>query len=217
MGSPHLDSYNNTPLARRKRRFFRILVAAILLGFLGLTRSSLTLAGSATAFSSIEHSTNGIVSLRNPRVIVVKSTGKLYLFDSETLIRSYPFVLGPEPVGQKERAGDGRTPEGRFRVCAKNSRSANHRFLGISYPDREAAGRGLQSGLISSGEAQAISDAHDQGRCPSWTTALGGALGLHGSSGTPGKQTAGCIALADRHIRELFDVLRIGDEVEILP
>ena len=217
MGWSHLVSRNNTPLERRKRRFFRLLGAVVLLGFLGLTRSSLTLAGSAAAFSPIGQSKNGTLSLRNPRVVVVKSTGKLYLFDSARLIRSYPFVLGSEPVGQKERAGDGRTPEGRFRVCAKNSNSANHRFLGISYPDRNAAERGLRSGLISLGEAQAISRAHDQGGCPSWTTDLGGALGLHGSAGPSGKQTGGCIALADRHISELFDVLRIGDEVEILP
>ena len=164
MNSPHVASPDNTPQARRKRRFSRILAAVILLGFLGLTRSSLTLAGSSTPFSSADHSNNGPVSLLSPRVVVVKSTGKLYLFDSETLIRSYPFVLGSEPVGRKERAGDGRTPEGRFRICAKNRRSANHRFLGISYPDREAAYRGLRDGLISTGEAQAIVDASRTGQ-----------------------------------------------------
>ena len=51
-------------------------------------------------------------------------------------------------------------------------------------------------------------------------TSLGGS-GLHGcgdATPSPGSDwTAGCIALADRDIEELFDVLRLGDQVEILP
>ena len=58
--------------------------------------------------------------------------------------------------------------------------------------------------------------AHETNRCPSWSTALGGGIGLHGH-GSAGDWSAGCIALDDTDIEELFDVLRVGDQVEILP
>ncbi len=154
--------------------------------------------------------------LDGPRVVVVKSKLKLYLFDGADLVRTYPIRLGPFPSGPKSRAGDGRTPEGRFRICTKNNKSPNRRFLGISYPDSEAADRGLRDGLITPGEAAAIRRADATGRCPSWKTALGGGIGLHGAADRAAR-TSGCIALRDEHIVELFDVLRIGDEIEILP
>ena len=111
------------------------------------------------------------LQLRQPRVVVLKSAGKLHLFDGDTLMRTFPITLGPTPSGQKLREGDGRTPEGRYRICSKNRASPNHRFLGISYPDRAAARRGLADGLISAGEAAAIHRAQERGECPSWTTA----------------------------------------------
>ncbi len=156
------------------------------------------------------------VRLQKPHVVVVKSTRTLYLFDDTSLVRTFPVKLGPHPKGQKVRAGDGRTPEGVFRICTKNASSRNHRFLGIDYPDRSAVDRGLRAGLISAGEARAVRAAADASQCPSWTTGLGGGIGLHGSASTV-SQTAGCIALADGHIAELFNVLRIGDAVEVLP
>lgn len=156
------------------------------------------------------------LTLRNPRVVVLKSARTLHLFDGETLVRIYPIVLGPDPVGPKLRAADGRTPEGTFRICTNNADSPHHRFLGIDYPSRHDADRGLGEGLISQGEATAIHRAIEQGACPLWTTGLGGGIGLHGMTGVQGR-TAGCIALADTHIDELFNVLRIADEVEILP
>ena len=156
------------------------------------------------------------LTLRNPRIVVLKSARTLHLFDSETLVRIYPIVVGPDPVGPKLRTADGRTPEGTFRICTKNTASPHHRFLGIDYPSRHDADRGLREGLISQGEATAIHRAIEQGACPLWTTGLGGGIGLHGMTGVE-RQTAGCIALADEHIDELFNVLRIADEVEILP
>jgi lipoprotein-anchoring transpeptidase ErfK/SrfK len=54
-----------------------------------------------------------------------------------------------------------------------------------------------------------------------WSTALGGGIGLHGTGDAGlaggGDWSAGCVALSDADIEELFGVLRIGDVVEILP
>ena len=154
--------------------------------------------------------------LENPRVVVLKSKRELHLFDRDSLIRTYPVDLGLEPIGDKRRRNDNRTPEGSFQIVTKNAESAYHRFLGIDYPNGEAVDRGLAAGLISPGEAAAILDALRDGRCPSWSTELGGGIGLHGH-GQGRDWTAGCMAVADEDIEELFRVMRVGDRVDILP
>ncbi len=205
-------SDNNSPWRALGLTFSGSVAVAVVLGALVVGA-----AGSlADALTDGPPGAARALRLQNPHVVVVKSSRTLYLFDGGELVRTFSVKLGPHPAGQKLRAGDGRTPEGRFRVCTKNANSPNHRFLGIDYPDLGAVERGLAVGLISDGEGRAIREAIRAGRCPSWTTALGGGIGLHGSASTL-SETAGCIALADARIAELFEVLRIGDAVEILP
>ena len=158
----------------------------------------------------------GQLEVTAPRVVIIKSSRVLHLFDGDRLLRSYPIALGYRPEGQKVRANDGRTPEGRFQVCVRNPASENHRFLGINYPDLAAAQRGLRDGLITYGEFCSFVRMAEAGDCPNWTTPLGGGIGIHGH-GAGGDWTAGCIALDDSDVEELFDVLRVGDPVEILP
>ena len=172
--------------------------------------------GSAIGVGSGRDTRAASLTIRHPRVVVLKSKRSLHLFDGQNLIRSYAVDLGVTPIGQKRRALDGRTPEGRFRVISKNPESPFHRFVGIDYPDRSAVDWGLTSGLISPGAATAILQDIAAGRGPNWQTALGGGIGLHGHS-TGTDSTGGCIALADAHIEELFSVLRIGDPIDILP
>lgn len=157
-----------------------------------------------------------VLTVKSPYVVVLKSAGELHLFDGEALVRSYSIALGPEPVGQKIRIGDGRTPEGVFRVCAKKMESEHHRFIGLDYPNPKAVERGLADGLISDGQAHEMMRAHESGECPSWTSALGGGIGIHGGLAAE-PMTAGCVSLTDEDVEELFGVLRVGDVVEILP
>ncbi len=162
------------------------------------------------------HTGAPVLTLKAPRVVVLKARRILYLFDGDALVRAYPIDLGRVPVGPKQRKGDDRTPVGGFHVVTKNPHSPYRRFLGIDYPDARAVERGIGEGLISPGEAASICGALETGQCPDWGTALGGGIGLHGHR--LGRDwTAGCIALSDRHVDELFAVLRIGDPVEILP
>jgi len=170
----------------------------------------------AVAGGGVRGARPAVLLLSRPYVVVVKAARRLHLFDGETLVRTYPIDLGAVPGGPKLHASDGRTPVGRFQIITRNERSPHHRFLGISYPDEPAVARGLQDGLISPGEAASIRRALAAGRCPDWSTALGGGIGIHGGR-TGSDWTAGCIALSDEHVEELFGVLRIGDPVEILP
>lgn len=155
-------------------------------------------------------------SVRAPRIVVVKSTGLLHLYDRGRLVRTYPVTIGPEKPGRPGTREVRATPQGDFYVCTKNGQSPHHRFLGLSYPDRAATEWGWRRGWITAGEAGAIVAALNRRECPPWNTALGGGIGLHGA-GDGRSATAGCVALRDADVEELFDVLRIGDEVQILP
>ena len=59
-----------------------------------------------------------------------------------------PIALGREPVGPKEREGDGRTPEGTYYICLIKEAGKYGKSLGLSYPSPEDAERGLAAGLI---------------------------------------------------------------------
>jgi hypothetical protein len=197
--------YRHLPKARSASATLGVIVLGVL-----------AMAGAGTALLNTPSHEGPPVLLRQPRVVILKARRTLHLFDSDRLVRSYPIELGTTPTGQKRRRDDGRTPIGRFRIVTKNAESKYHRFLGIDYPNEEALEWGLASGLISAGEARAIREALDSGRCPPWRTALGGGIGIHGHR-VGHDWTGGCIALSDEHVEELFSVLRVGDPVEILP
>jgi len=125
-------------------------------------------------------------------------------------------ALGARPVGDKQREGDGRTPEGEFYVCTRNSRSKFHRFLGLSYPGREDAERGLRDGLISRGQHEEIVRAIETRRTPPWKTPLGGEVGIHAGA-TSRDWTAGCISLDGADMEVLWELCPLGTPVWIEP
>ena len=50
------------------------------------------------------------------------------------LVREYRIALGFAPEGDKARQGDGKTPEGVFKIDRRNDRSQFHLSLGLNYP-----------------------------------------------------------------------------------
>ena len=154
--------------------------------------------------------------LARPRVVVEKGARRLRLYAGRKLVRVRRIALGFEPAGDKVKEGDGRTPVGDFYVCTKNERSNFHLSLGLTYPNEEAAARGLRDGLITREQAADITRAVRAGRCPGWNTALGGEIFIHGG-GTASDWTLGCVALENPEIKELFDALPAGTPVRIEP
>ena len=154
--------------------------------------------------------------LAEPRVVVEKRARRLRLYAGGELVRVRRVVLGFAPEGDKERQGDGRTPEGEFYVCMKNERSKFYLSLGLSYPNEEDAERGLSAGLITRAQHKAIVGAVRSGRCPPWNTALGGEIFIHGG-GTASDWTWGCVALENEEVKELFDSVPAGTPVRIEP
>jgi len=153
--------------------------------------------------------------LKDPKIIINKKKRLLYLFSGETLMRIYPINLGPDPLKDKIKQGDGRTPEGKFFICNKNPKSKYFKSLGISYPTKEDALRGLKSGLITKKQYDSIIWAIDHGKRPPWFTKLGGAVCIHGG-GIGWDWTRGCIALRNQDMQELFEVTPVGAPVVII-
>jgi murein L,D-transpeptidase YafK len=154
--------------------------------------------------------------LAEPRVVVEKRARRLKLYAGGELVRVRRVVLGFAPEGDKEKQGDGRTPEGDFYVCMKNERSKFYLSLGLSYPNKEDAERGLSAGLITRAQHKTIVGAVSAGRCPPWNTALGGEIFIHGG-GTASDWTWGCVALENEEVKELFDSVPAGTPVRIEP
>jgi murein L,D-transpeptidase YafK len=69
------------------------------------------------------------------RLVVHKNERRLVLLHGDTVVRSYKVALGINPVGQKERAGDYRTPEGRYNLVRRNPRSEYFLSIQVSYPN----------------------------------------------------------------------------------
>src|SRR5687768_3741774 len=90
--------------------------------------------------------------LKQPRILITKKARTLQLFDGNNLVKSLRISLGFSPVGNKEIEGDGKTPEGEFYVFTKNPESRFHLSLGLSYPSKPDAERGLKANLISKEE-----------------------------------------------------------------
>lgn len=118
-------------------------------------------------------------------------------------LRRYRIALGPSPTGHKTHKGDGRTPEGQYTIDWRNSASAYHLSLHISYPnaaDRTAAAsrRADPGGMIMihglPNQLETLGTAHPH--CD-WTN--------------------GCIAVTNAEIREVWDLVPDGTPIAIHP
>jgi murein L,D-transpeptidase YafK len=135
------------------------------------------------------------------RILIEKSARRMTVYRDGTALRSYAVRLGFAPEGDKERQGDGRTPEGIFRIDRKNARSRFHLSLGIDYPQREHVVRAAAGGYSPGG------DIFIHGQPP----------GVEGMHWIDRDWTAGCIAVPNAVIEELWRVTAVGTVVEIRP
>lgn len=170
----------------------------------------------AAAQNSSPQNPNALPKMKNPSILIKKSERKLYLYDGETLVKTYTIGLGFAPEGDKEIQGDGKTPEGEFYIFTKNPKSSFYLSIGISYPNLEDARRGLEQKLITKKEYEQIATAIKNKKMPLQKTKLGGEIYIHGG-GNSSDWTWGCAAMTNEDIKELFDTLPVGAKVTIQP
>ena len=150
-------------------------------------------------------------------LVIRKAARRLLALDDDggTML-SCPIALGSSPVGPKERAGDGKTPEGEYFVCVKKQGKYGP-SLGVSYPNERDALHGLRSGLfVPPGLISLIREKAARGERPPWGTELGGEIYIHGG-GTDTDWTAGCVALSDADAEKLYALVPLGTPIRIEP
>lgn len=155
-------------------------------------------------------------AIHKPEIFVYKEKRRLYVMQSNVLVRDYPVGLGFHPTGDKEKEGDGRTPEGSFFVCVKKPNSRFQKSLGLSYPDKKHAERAFFAGVITPIEFRDILLAFENKATPPWNTVLGGQIFIH-AGGAHKDWTEGCVALYNSDMDELFQIASVGTPVSIRP
>ena len=133
--------------------------------------------------------------LRADLVVVSKKKREMVLLRGESVLRSYRIALGAVPEGPKRRAGDGRTPEGRYIIDRRNARSKYHLALHISYPDAADLARAREAGLDAGGDIMIH--------------------GLRDGVRLEGDWTQGCIAVTDEEMDEIWGLVGEGTAIWI--
>ncbi len=137
------------------------------------------------------------------RVIVYKQSRQMELWRGGAAIATYKVSLGLSAVGHKQREGDLRTPEGRYRLTRRNPRSDFFLSVQVSYP-----------------EAADVAVARRNG----WSA--GGLIMVHGLPNIPRQRpeyyrdndwTDGCIALSNADMLEFWLLTNAGTSIEIRP
>jgi murein L,D-transpeptidase YafK len=142
-------------------------------------------------------------------LLIEKRNYRLTVYYDQQPIKSYPMVLGGNPVGDKRQEGDNKTPEGIFRIRDHYPHPDWSQFLWLDYPtpsSRQKHCLAKQSGQISP------------------VASVGSEIGIHGVP--EGKDslidkrqnwTAGCIALKRQDVDEIAGLIQVGTVVEIIP
>lgn len=142
-------------------------------------------------------------TLKADRVVVLKKERVLLLLHEGKTVRRYPIAVGSNPTGHKEREGDGRTPEGTYRLDWRHATPRVGPAIHVSYPD-----------------------ARDRRRAKAVGVDPGGGIMLHSLDHTlpwgsvPASErtwTDGCIGLKPRDLEEMWHAVRDNTVIEIRP
>jgi murein L,D-transpeptidase YafK len=140
---------------------------------------------------------------RADRIVIVKSEQTLTLMNGGRVLKTYKVALSGDPVGPKVKAGDKKTPEGEYVIDSKNAKSRFHLALHISYPNSDDRERARKLGVSPGGGVEI----HGLESKYAWV----------GSLHRQVNWTAGCIAVTNPEIDEIWPLVPVGTPVEIRP
>ena len=138
-----------------------------------------------------------------PVLVIEKFDRKAFLLRRGRVFRRFSVDLGWNGLNDKQRQGDGATPEGEYTVTKKKSNEHTnfHRALLLSYPneaDKAAFQQALRRGEVPRGSR------------------IGSMIEIHGAGGRGQDWTDGCIALSNREIELLYRDAYVGMPVYIV-
>ncbi len=141
-------------------------------------------------------------------ILIQKSSYTLFLKYEGRVVKSYPCVFGPDPIQDKLRQGDNRTPEGNFTISEIREHFIWGYFLEFDYPTFES----WDKHFIAKSYGVIPQDAD-----------IGGSVGIHGVVDglehlidTKNNWTEGCVSIKNTDVNELARYLAVGTPVKIV-
>ena len=171
--------------------------------YLSLALIAVLIAAAATFLFKARQKPAANTRGKTDRILVEKSARRLTLFSAGRKLKEYRVALGFSPAGGKQREGDDGTPEGNYTIDFHKSDSAFHRALHISYPDAADTARAEEAGVAPGGDIMIHG-------LPNGLSALGPAHRVR-------DWTAGCIAVTDSEMDEIWASVNDGTAIEIRP
>lgn len=145
------------------------------------------------------------ITVEVDNILVEKANRKMYLRHGENIVREYKISLGRQPVGTKVKSGDNKTPEGTYHIVSHNQHSKFHLSLKISYPNQEQL-KAAKEGNYSAGGDIMIHGFPNA--APNFIFNI-----WHKTS----DWTAGCIAVTNNEIEEIYKLVKDGTPITINP
>ncbi len=152
--------------------------------------AALALSGCASKFKSYE-------GPEVTRVLVFKQDRRMYLMHHDAVLKAYEIDLGFAPTGDKKISGDGRTPEGSYTIDRRNPESSYHLSVGINYPNEVDRAEAMALGFAPGGDIFIHGEPRKFSRKKDWT--------------------AGCIAISNKEIEDVYAMVRDGTPIVISP
>jgi murein L,D-transpeptidase YafK len=149
-------------------------------------------------------------SFRADRIVVSKSRKKLYLLNDGRIISDYNVSFGfGFDGGAKERQGDGRTPEGLYKIALKKTQTSYHRALQVSYPNKNDVAFAAKGGFKPGGDIliHGFPSRPIDGLVPE------NVRSIHGVQ----NWTQGCMGVTNEEIEEIFKRVDAEVPLEICP
>jgi murein L,D-transpeptidase YafK len=137
------------------------------------------------------------------KVLVIKSERKLHLMGHGEVLKSYRISLGKQPKGPKLSEGDERTPEGFYWLDWRKASDKYNLAMHVSYPNARDLVRSKRAGMKPGGMIMIHGTPLDE-EYPEWY--------FHTLD-----WTAGCIALKNADMREVWALVKDGTLIEIRP
>lgn len=136
-------------------------------------------------------------------IVVAKEPRTLTVFVRGEAVKTYRIDLGFNWIADKLHAGDGATPEGRYRVVTRkaNGQSIYYKALLLDYPnaeDRAEYAQARRAGLVPP------------------ATGIGSLIEIHGDGGRGVDWTRGCVAMTNPDIDDLWGRVAVGTPVTIV-
>jgi murein L,D-transpeptidase YafK len=137
------------------------------------------------------------------KVLVEKSKRKLHLLKDNQAFRSFDIALGVAPVGDKEREGDQKTPEGLYYLDLRNPNSDFFLSIRVSYPNPTDRVEARRMGQDPGGQIMI----HGQPNIPTYSAAYY----------AKEDWTNGCIAVSNSDMIDIWLMTPSNVPIEIVP